>query len=444
MGGSVSRIWGEICAIQSDDIRAHMIQTTLRSPEVMNEARRAGIYGNVLSWLTSYQQGARIPFPYNRDGTLNYAGLYSGSTGQRDMIQHETPRWTMYTTPVTPAYTASSPPARAPPVQKQIPIQSQSQSIVVSPAAKAMDTFQESLELLGIPDDDSVAITHEELKSAYKQAALRAHPDKGGSKEAFDAVNKAYRYVARILQRVNPQFTESAESRERMTATVTPATAEKYRADPRLKKVLDGGGPPVQLSAKKMDLSVFNKLFEENRLPDSERDTGYGDWFKSQESGFDVTDPRASGAVNTKNFESVMRQYAAANPTAITRYTAPEAIAPTGVTELGGEVKNYTAAFGSDTQFTDLKEAYTTGATMIQEVAHVHVDESRRVANIEEAQRIRAAAMARVDPDEKARIQAQMDAEAQRELQRRLRLAKQDTALESWHDNVRRRLLVNQ
>jgi curved DNA-binding protein CbpA len=314
-----------------------------------------------------------------------------------------------------------------------------SNAIVISPAAKALDYFQEALALLGIADDE-LAVTPERLKAAYKRASLRAHPDKGGSKEDFDAVNKAYRYVERILARVSPQF--AAESDPRLKAAVTPKAAEQYRADPTLKK-LETSAPPVQLSAKKLDMSMFNRLFEENRLPDPDRDGGYGDWLKSSEAGLEHTDPRARTDVSTKNFESAMRQYATKNPGAITRHAVPQSLVQTtGVTELGGQTGNFTSAMDSGTQFTDLKEAYSSGATFFQEVAHVHVDESRRV-NPKAAERERAEAMARADPEEKARIQTAMDAEAQREMLRRLRLAKQDTAGEAWNDAVRRRLLVN-
>lgn len=448
MGASASRIWSDICAIQSNDVRAHVVQTTLQSPELVVAARGAGIYGHVLSWLSAYNRGERIPFPYNRDGTVNYEGVYYGS-GSRDTIQHSEPRWSMYTTPAAPSVSTTS---YRPTQQQTQPFTNHytaattrhivtgvetTTALVVSPAAKALDYFQEALSLLGIADDE-LAVTPERLKAAYKRASLRAHPDKGGSKEDFDAVNKAYRYVERILARVSPQF--AAESDPRLKAAVTPKAAEQYRADPTLKK-LETSAPPVQLSAKKLDMSMFNRLFEENRLPDPDRDSGYGDWLKSGEAGFDRTDPRSD--VSVKNFESTMRQYATKNPDAIVRHAVPQSLVQsTGVTELGGDSGNFTAAMDAGTQFTDLKQAYSSGATFFQEVAHVHVDESRRV-DPKSAERERAAAMARADPEEKARIQAAMEAEAQREMLRRLRLAKQDTAGEAWNDAVRRRLLVN-
>jgi hypothetical protein len=309
----------------------------------------------------------------------------------------------------------------------------------VSPAAKALDYFQECLQLLGIGEQES--LTTDRLKSAYKRTSLAAHPDKGGSPEAFDAVNRAYTYVGKILARINPNM--SASEKARMTSTVTMETAEAYRQTSAPAALPDQ--PPVALSSKKLDMGMFNKLFEENRLPDPARDSGYGDWMKNQGGSDDVQmDARLKGKVTPQNFESIFRERALqqAPVTAITRRLEPDAlVAPMGY-ELGGEAKNFTAAFGSDTQFTDLKEAYTTGATVFQEVADVRVVE-RSARTVGEAEKIRAQEMARVDPDEKSRIAAAAAALEERERQRRLRLAQQDTTAESWHDSLRRRLLVN-
>ena len=51
MGGSMSRIWNELCQIQSDEVRYHMLITTLSSPEYVAAAKRAGIYADVLTWV---------------------------------------------------------------------------------------------------------------------------------------------------------------------------------------------------------------------------------------------------------------------------------------------------------------------------------------------------------------------------------------------------------
>ena len=399
MGASASRIWSEICALESDTVRISMIETVLTSADMVYEAKRAGIYAHVLFWVSDCRNGTWKAFPYG-----------SGTRTQSDRIQH--------------AGTGSSGTGSS----------GSGSQMIVSPAAKALDYFQESLALLGI--DESEGITTERLKAGYRAASLRAHPDKGGSKEAFDEVVRAYKYVEKILVRINPKMT--AEERARLTTPVTLESAKAARqglADIK----------PVQLSAKKLDMATFNKLFEDNRLPDAGRDTGYGDWLSSS-GGSDevVADPRLKGKFNQQAFEQVFREKAIKQTagTAIIRKLEPDAIISAGGVELGGSNDNFTAAFGSDTHFVDLKEAYTSGSTRFHEVADVRISE-KSARSVEEAKRIRESEMSRVDPDEKARFAAAAAAYEERERQRRLRLAQQDTVAESWADQMRRRLLVS-
>jgi len=414
MGASASRIWKEICAIESEYTRAKMIETVLVSPEMLYEAKRAGVYGNVLFWLSDLRQGVVNRFPYS---------TVVAKVEERDTVQHvgAGSRWSMYSSPILQQN------------QSQNQSQQQQTAMIISPAAKALDYFQESLTLLGINEEDG--ITAEKLKAGYRAASLRAHPDKGGSKEAFDEVVRAYKYVEKILARINPSM--SAETKARMSAPVTLESAMSARQG--LEDVA-----PVQLSAKKLDMSTFNKLFEEHRLPDASRDRGYGDWMAKADGGEEVaSDPRLAGKFNQRTFETVFREKAMGQTAgmAITKRLEPDAIYSVAGTELGGEVKNFTAAFGSDTQFVDLKEAYTSGSTRFQEIADVQVSASS-VRSIEEAKRLREAAMSRVDPDESSRIAAAAAALEERERQRRMRLAQQDTAAESWADQMRRRLFV--
>lgn len=406
MSGSAARIWKEICALESNHIRAQMIERLAASPDTLLALSRVGVYEKMMDWLLAYRRGELRPFPFGPDGY------------HRDTIQHDGARWSTYTTPIARAQTA----------------------LIVSPAAKALDYFQECLALLGIAEEEQ--LSYERLKQGYKRASLKAHPDKGGSKEAFDSVRQAFNYVEKILNRINPKFTPA--DAERMTAPVTAERAAAYRAAGAPAALTDE--PPVTLSAKKLDMTTFNKLFEENRLADASRDTGYGDWLKGEGGSDEISvDPRLAGKnVTPQTFESVFRERAAVQhgSTAIQRRLAPDAIMSVGGTELGGDARNFTAAFGSDVQFTDLKEAYTTGATVFQEVADVRVSD-RKWRSVDHARAERDAEMARVDPDESARFAAAAAAVEERERQRRMRLAQQDTAQESWAEAMRRRLLVN-
>lgn len=406
---SSTRVWTELCAIQSDPMRAQVLERVLSSDKgatYVEDARRTGLYSPVLSWLTAYRSGLRTPFPYRADS-------YRASDETIELVVDDNPRYSMYTTPVRGG------------------------QMVVSPIAKAHDYFQDSLELLGLTEEEG--LTHERLRTAYKRSSVRAHPDKGGSEAAFDAVRRAYQYVEKILDRVSPRLSESEKKRRTEPVTMEAARAFRASSAPVVPE-----GPPVQLNAKKLDMTTFNKLFEEHQLPDPQRDTGYGDWLKGQGGSEEaVADPRLKGKFNQSMFEQVFREKALQQQgnTQIARKLVPDAIVPLAGVELGGSIDNYSAAMGAETQFTDLKQAYTTGSTVFQEVAGVHVSD-RRVGSVKDVERQRAEEMSRVDPEEGARIAAAAAALEERERQRRLRAAKQDEEGEHWSESVRRRFMV--
>ena len=396
-----TRIWSEICALESDKTRAHMLETVFTVPDYVGAARRSGIYGPALAWLTSFRGGYAGPFPY-------------GSTGSIGRTDRE--RYLYSDVDDVPRLYVSEP----------------AQQIVVSPAAKALDYFQEALDMLGLDEADE--LTYDKLRAAYKRASLWAHPDKGGSKEKFDELKKAYHYVERILERVKPRVSEEETARMKAPVSMESAKAARESSAPVA---------PVKLSAKKLNMDMFNKLFEENRLPDPHRDLGYADWMKASNEEDERSGQKrygSKGAWEDSFKERAVRQ-AATNREAIAVRHAPDAmIAPVG-TELGADTRSFSAAFGADSQFTDLKEAYTTGASMFHEVGHIKVVE-RSVGSVKEAERIRAEEMSRVDPDESSRIAAAAAALEERERQRRMRLAQTDVAADSWSERMRGRLMV--
>ena len=366
-----------------------MLETLLASPELVEAADERGMFAPIMAWRTARAQGKAVPWPWSGSAKTRQVNPNAGT------------------------------------------------QLMVSPAAKALDYFQTALALLGI--DESEPLSHERLKTAFKKTSLRVHPDKGGTAEAFDEVTRAFQYLGKILDRISPKM--SAADKARMTGQVNPESAASYRVP------LVQDGPPVTLSAKKLDMNTFNKLFEENRLPDPDQETGYGDWLKGQ-GGSDesAADPRLKGKFNQQVFEQVFREKAVAQrSTAITRRLEPDYIVPVSGTELGAKTDNFTAALGSDVQFTDLKQAYGESATMYQQVAtEVKNVRERSATTMADARRIRNEEMARVVPDESMRIASAAAAAEERERQRRLRLAKQDTSMEAWAEQMKRRLLVNE
>ena len=93
---SSSRVWSELCAIQSDSVRAQVLERVLssdRGASYVADARRSGLYSPVLSWLTAYRSGLRTPFPYQIETAAETI----------ELVVEDNPRYAMYTTPVARA-----------------------------------------------------------------------------------------------------------------------------------------------------------------------------------------------------------------------------------------------------------------------------------------------------------------------------------------------------
>jgi hypothetical protein len=285
MGAAGSRIWSDICEMDSDEMRVMMLERVLATPGYATAAMSTwgGVYDEVVRWMQMWRRGLREPFPYRRAVP---APAPAPAPVASDRIEHvgnggwrppvDVRSANLYAPPIV-AHGFQTP---SRPVAPQSTYES---AMIVSPAAKALDYFQESLALLGIPEDEE-DLTHEKIRAAFLRVSRKAHPDKGGSKERFDELQRAYKYVGRILDRIKPRTSES--EREKLTAPVTMDHARASRA-------AEAPIAPVKLSSKKLDMSTFNRLFEENRLPDPARDAGYGEWMSSQSGSDEVAaDPR--------------------------------------------------------------------------------------------------------------------------------------------------------
>jgi curved DNA-binding protein CbpA len=241
--------------------------------------------------------------------------------------------------------------------------------ITDTPKQKAMTYFASCLEVLNIQEE--VALTDESLKAAYKKMALKAHPDKGGSEEYFEAVTRAYAYLTEILKHMKG-------GRKEVNGRVeAPSSLNVNRdADAEKWKHVE----PVKLNAKNLDMNAFNKLFEQTHIPDPDSD-GYGDWLKSTDTR-EKTGPKFGGQFNrdvfNRMFEDEARKSQQASNNNLIIHPGQMALTlnPTsGVDFVGERPDSYTAAPNSKFQFTDLRGAYTTESTISDKVSNVQVGE---------------------------------------------------------------------
>ena len=362
------RIYSNLIKVKDPAQRVSIINMCLASLEYVTSAKKAGIYSYLLNYVATVNSGRNPPLlPGEHENTQenqiimprsmqpNFNGANTNTT------PHSNPHSTPHKYRGTEEHQLSTYKDTTP-----------SWKIVTdTPKQKALSYFSSCLELLEVGEE--VALTDEILKSAYRRIALKAHPDKGGSEEYFEAITRAYAYLSEILKHMQGNRKDLNSKVETPNVIInnrdTDSTKWKH-------------AEPVRLNAKNLDMNAFNKLFEETHIPDPDSD-GYGDWLKTHEdkNTNKSSVPKFSGKFNrdvfNRMFEDESRKSAVISNAVIIH---PEEMALTlnptnGANYIGERVESYTAAPNSKFQFTDLRGAYTTETTISDKIANVQVSD---------------------------------------------------------------------
>ena len=389
------RIYKNLLSIQSPQVRVEMIQTLLQGPEYVQSFRQAGIYAELLKYVSMVNRG-QIPSP----------------------LPGEAERPVQQTTTVT--------------VHSSKNMNPYERVMKGKSNEKALTYFQTCLQVLGL--EEEVALTEDELKKAYKKAAMKAHPDKrGGSEQHFEAVTRAFAYLTEILNRINGGRKAGIKPVE---APAMLKTERNTEAD-QWKQV-----EPVRFNPDKLDLNAFNKMFEQTRIPEPDED-GYGDWLKDESA---TSAPKFSGKFNRDVFNSMFEQEAQKQKQSTTQLSVaqPQALLfnPTAGVELGRDKPgDFTAPANAalGLKYTDLRAAYTTESTFSGQVADVRVD----VRDFGQYQESRKRAPDPLRNDELSALQ-QMEREAEeREKRRQLRAAQEIVASDEYRERMKRLVLTD-
>lgn len=397
------RIYRNLLQIKSPATRLQMLETLITGQEYVRSAKQAGIYGPILTYIASVRRGDPSLLPGEQ--TVSH---------QQQVQQY-------------------SEPARGRGGQESRIV---SRSGDPNEHTKAISFFSQCLQVLGL--EEEVALNEQALKAAYKKASIRTHPDKGGSEEAFGAVTRAYAYLGEILRRVRGgrdaglvNVTEESPAR---LVGARSETAESWKM-----------GEPVKLNPKNLNMEVFNKVFEETKLPDPDGD-GYGDWLKDTQ-GSQPSSNKFSGKFNRSVFNEAFEDEIKAraqgqNGRAIT-HRQPEALvmAPTLGIELGRErPDDFTGANLNGLKYTDLRKAYTSDSTFSHQVAGVQV--SSRSFDAASSERKGAVA-----PLTSAELEAISQGEHEMQLRRArqaTRIANEDKQITEHFQRLQRYVITNQ
>jgi curved DNA-binding protein CbpA len=400
------RIYKNLLGIQNIRTRAEMIQTLLQGPEYVQTFRRAGLYAEMLNYVAKVNQGQN-PGPLPGEGQPKAKPQPQASYAHPQM---------------TTLVTRGDSTALTNPYQRLTKHNSNE---------KALTYFQMCLQVLGL--EEEVALTEEELKKAYKKTAMKAHPDKGGSEQHFEAVTRAYAYLSEILKRIKG----GRDTLKKVDAPNLLKTERTTEAD-AWKHV-----EPVRFNPDKLDMDAFNKMFVETHVKDADEE-GYENWLK--ETGTDTQAPKFSGKFNRDVFNSMFEEEAAKGRDTRKNQLSvagPQALLfnPSYGVGIGREKGDFTTAANDDgaLQYTDLKAAYTTENTFSGQVADVRVE----ARSFDQYQQSRKKAPDPLRNEELEALQ-QMEREAEeKEKRRQLRAAQELVQADSYFERMKRLVITD-
>lgn len=417
------RIYQNLLAMKSPNEKSKIIRTLLSSPEHVESAKKAGLYGQMLHYANIVDSGGTPPKLPGENIPNTQPSYNTNEKRATEVVQR----------PSGAAYAGG---ANGMALAGGGGYVSNTQITVSNKTnEKAINYFSACLRILGL--EEEVALTEEALKAAYKKAVVRAHPDKGGSEKEFEAVTRAFAYLGDILKRIH-----GGRAKEGKVEAPNALHTNRASEEEKWKHV-----EPVALNPKNLDVGAFNKMFEQTRLPDPEEE-GYGDWLKGEEADKSGSSVKFSGKFNREVFHSMFEE--AQKSKASARGPQQNAVmvvqemslaSRMGATELGrGAKEDYTVApHEGKMAFTDLKKAYTEYNTISHEVAGVNV-------NARSYEQVTSERKGKVNPLSDPEMMALREAEAmaaRAEEQRKLRYAQQSIAEQDHFERMKRLVIRN-
>jgi len=240
--------------------------------------------------------------------------------------------------------------------QQQQPTQWQSQSPQTSftqlqlPSAK---TKLDPYKILGL----SKEYDEKMLKKAYLKAAMKAHPDRGGTPREFQQVSIAFTLLQKKLKE-----RENNHSHEQLRDGAKDFFSQQANT-PKINTKM----------TEKFDIDVFNQIYDKNKIPEV-YDDGYGDWINQNPALESGQTKMFQNGFNkdmfNATFENYKREQAKNNPqNQLVKYQEPEvkismSNADSIMTLGQGKIANFSGQSDNLT-YTDYKQAFTDGSMLI-------------------------------------------------------------------------------
>ena len=234
------------------------------------------------------------------------------------------------------------------PIQGSMP-STQTQLPQLPPATKKkLDPYK----ILGIPKN----YDEKTLKKAYLKAAMKTHPDRGGTQAKFQLVSIAYTLLTKKLK--EKDNSHSHNDLRNMSREYTQQQANKPMINTNM--------------TDNFDADVFNRIYEENKIPEV-YDDGYGNWMEKNTNPEIEQKKLFQSGFNKDMFNATFEQYkkdqSHKTGNQMVQYKEPEVrismqnqdslmtLGQGKITNFGGTTDNLS--------FTDYKQAFTDGSMLI-------------------------------------------------------------------------------
>ena len=209
------------------------------------------------------------------------------------------------------------------------------------------------------------------LKKSYLKAAMKAHPDRGGSPQAFQQVSIAYTILQNKLKEK-----ENSHSHEELKDSAKGYFSQQANT-PKLNTKM----------TEKFDIDVFNQIYDQNKIPEV-YDDGYGDWINENPALESGQTKMFQNGFNkdmfNATFENYKREQAQKNPqNSLIKYQEPEvkisiSNADSIMTLGQGKITDFSGQ-SDNLSYTDYKQAFTDGSMLIDPTS---VDTSGRANSV--------------------------------------------------------------
>ncbi len=269
------------------------------------------------------------------------------------------------------------------------------------------------------------------LKKAYLKAAMKTHPDRGGTQSAFQQVSIAYTLLQKKLKEAQNNHSHN---------DLRDASREQ------LQQQMNQPKSNINLT-EKFDVDVFNRIYQENKIEDV-YDEGYGGWMQENPALEKDQQKLFQNGFNKDMFNSTFEQYKNEQSKqqmkqgTLVKYNEPEtrismANQDSLVTLGQGKITDFTGE-ANDLQYTDYKRAFTEGSTLIDTST---VSLNGRSNSINDIKSQRSNISYTMSPQDQQRMALLELKKQQKEEERLQRLQQTDNQSAMLHDKIHAMML---